>query len=368
MTETTIALDERRSASVQPGDLTAQLLACREKAGLDMEQAAKEMHLSLNILRALEKEDFAHLPEPPYVRGYLRSYAKLASKDPKELIHLYEQLRGAEPDAVEQHFAPAKPLNKVAQPALSSSTIKFILFGSVILLLGLISMIPGVRDWASSQWRDFSAQTNAPEVPRPAAALSTFTAQKQAEEKAAQDAIAQKQAEEKAAQDAQARKEAEAKTAAAQLTDTTTTTAATPSTAATTSTTTPSTASATPAAANTQTGMAATTADATATGTTPSTIASTDPNATPPTTTAPINGEVNVKMEFSEEVWVQIKDDNKKTIFESLNSPSSTKEFKATTPLNFKIGNANGVKIYLNGQPYDQAPYIKGSVARFKVE
>ena len=73
-------------------------------------------------------------------------------------------------------------------------------------------------------------------------------------------------------------------------------------------------------------------------------------------------------MEFSEEVWVQIKNEGKKTVFEALNSPGSTKEFKATTPLNFKIGNANGVKMYLNGQPYDQSPYIKGSVARFKVE
>jgi hypothetical protein len=33
-----------------------------------------------------------------------------------------------------------------------------------------------------------------------------------------------------------------------------------------------------------------------------------------------------------------------------------------------KIGNAPGVKIYVNGQPFDLAAHTKGSVARFRVE
>lgn len=143
MTETATSVEERTSSTVQPGDLTAQLVQCREKAGLDIEQAAEELHLSTHILRALEAEDFAHLPEPPYVRGYLRGYSKLADIDAKELIRVYEALRGAKPDEIAHHFAPARPLNKVAQPAMSSSTLKFIGFGALVLLLGLFSMIPG---------------------------------------------------------------------------------------------------------------------------------------------------------------------------------------------------------------------------------
>ena len=72
MTDTTNAKDET-SAAIQPGDLKARLVACRDKAGLNLEQAAEEMHLSQLIVRALDAEDFAHLPEPPYVRGFLRS-------------------------------------------------------------------------------------------------------------------------------------------------------------------------------------------------------------------------------------------------------------------------------------------------------
>lgn len=73
-------------------------------------------------------------------------------------------------------------------------------------------------------------------------------------------------------------------------------------------------------------------------------------------------------MEFAEEVWTQVKGEDKKTLFESLNTAGTIKEFKAKAPLDFKIGNAPGVKIYINGQLFDQNPHIKGSVARFKVE
>ena len=418
MTETNTVLDETRSAAVQPGDLTAKLVAYRTGRNMEQEQAAEEMHLPLHILRALEREDFAHLPEYPYVCGYLRGYAKLAEKDDRELIRIYKTLCGADPDAVGQKFSSAKSHNKVNQPALSSSTLKFIIFGSVVLVLGLISMIPGVRDWAQNTWSDFSAQTNAPEVPRPPAAIDTFAAQKAAEEKAAEEAQAKQEAtatqaatdnSSKAATDTPAANAASNEPVAAETkpvstepvaaetkpvstepvaaetkpasTDntattpiaTTTETASAASTTTTAASTTPASTTATPAAATTAvsaTTPAPTDPAALPAGTPPvaGTPTTTDPNAPPTTPPQPIAGEVTVKMEFSEEVWVQIKNEGKKTVFEALNSPGSTKEFKATTPLNFKIGNANGVKMYLNGQPYDQSPYIKGSVARFKVE
>ncbi|MDD5392453.1 MAG: DUF4115 domain-containing protein [Thiothrix sp.] len=439
MTETTTPVEEQSSA-VQPGDLTAKLAECREKAGLDLEQAADEMHLSANLLRSLEKEDFARLPEPPYVRGYLRGYAKLASVDAKDLIRIYEALRGADPDEIAHHFAPARSLSRVAQPSVSPVVIKLVLLAAVIIGLGAVVMSSGVQEWASNTWTSFSAQTAPPQVVRPAPALETFAAQKDAEEKvaaeqqtAASNAAATTPATPAAASTtdsaatstapatptASATADTTAPTAspAAPATDTATATATTtavpdskeakgtetassttPATPAAATTTTASstadkatatdtttvTPAATPATATTPpaTATAPTTAPAAAT-TTDSTAATT---ATPPATAAdgttpatptdaaaaptipPIAGEVNVKLEFADDVWMQVKDDGKKTVFESLNSKGTTKEFKATTPLNFKIGNAPGVKVYLNGQLYDQAPHIKGSVARFKVE
>jgi cytoskeletal protein RodZ len=391
VTETATSVEERTSSTVQPGDLTAQLVQCREKAGLDIEQAAEELHLSTHILRALEAEDFAHLPEPPYVRGYLRGYSKLADIDAKELIRVYEALRGAKPDEIAHHFAPARPLNKVAQPAMSSSTLKFIGFGALVLLLGLFSMIPGVRDWANHTWSAFSAQTNPPDVPRPPSAMDAYVAQKEAMERE-KDQAAQQLQQQQAATLAAAtpatptlvtppvaapvaptvatpeaeKATVETKTAATPSTDvaatpTADTTVVTPTSApVANSVTPPATAATTPAATTPET-----TATPSATTTTPpATVATAAADAAAPL----VAGEISIKMEFTEEVWMQIKGDDKKTLFESLNTSGNIKEFKATPPLNVKIGNAPGVKIFVNGQPFDLAPHTKGSVARFRVE
>lgn len=408
MTETTTPVEEQTSA-IQAGDLGKQLIACREKAGLDLEQAADEMHLSTSLLRSLEKEEFARLPEPPYVRGYLRGYAKFSDTDPKELIRTYEALRGANPDEIAHHFAPSRSLHRVAQqPSISPTIIKLLGVGVIVLGLGMLSLLPSVRDWTSSTWAAFSAKTAPPPVVRPAPALETFTAQKDAEEQAvvatpaatASDAtptVASTSTPETAAPAADAAATPTAPEGTTTPTASTDTTAATkPSDAATATTsdtapTTVATASstqdtattaptdsttvstATPAATTTTEASAATpSTPATATkgdATTVTTPPAATPDAAAATTPAqPIAGEVNIKLEFTEDVWMQVKDGGKKTLYESLNASGSTKELKATTPLNFKVGNARGVKIYLNGQLYDQAPHTKGSVSRFKVE
>ncbi len=359
MTETATSVEERTSSAVHPGDLTEKLVECREKAGLDIQQAAEELHLSATILRALEAEDFAHLPEPPYVRGYLRGYSKFADVDAKDLIRTYEALRGAKPDEIAHHFAPARPLSKVAQPIISTSTLKFIGFGALVLLLGLFSTIPGVRTWANHTWSSFSAQTNPPDVPRPPSAMEAYAAQKEAMEHEKDQAAAQQVA---AATAAMPTPEITQQTTAASTQD-----SPVVATADNTNVT-PEQPSATPTPATQAAAVEATPAPA-ATNTDTATA---DPNASPAAASAvdtPIApGEINIKMEFSEEVWMQIKGDDKKTLFESLNTAGNIKEFKATPPLNVKIGNAPGVKIFVNGQPFELAPHTKGSVARFRVE
>ncbi|UOG90552.1 MAG: DUF4115 domain-containing protein [Candidatus Thiothrix sulfatifontis] len=376
MTETAHSVEERTSAAVQPGDLTALLMACREKAGLDIEQAAEELHLSTHIIKALEREDFAHLPEPPYVRGYLRGYSKLADIDAKELIRTYEALRGAKPDEIAHHFAPARPLNKVAQPMISTSTLKFIGFGALVLLLGLFSMIPGVRDWANHTWSSFSAQTNPPDSQqRPPSAMEAYVAQKEALER--EKAAAEQQAQQAAAPSTPAPTpapvpEVVATAPSIQATQNPATPApeatvtSTQDTAAPTEAKAAETTAVTPAPATTP---ATTAPNAAETPVTPPATTPTDNAATPTDTAAtPTAGEVSIKMEFAEEVWMQIKGDDKKTLFESLNTAGNIKEFKAAPPLNVKIGNAPGVKIFVNGQPFDLTAHTKGSVARFRVE
>ncbi|MGA9854708.1 MAG: RodZ domain-containing protein [Gammaproteobacteria bacterium] len=62
--------------SVSDG-LGAALRSAREARGLSVHKAALDMHVSDDIIEALEHEDFASLGAPIFVRGHLRNYARL---------------------------------------------------------------------------------------------------------------------------------------------------------------------------------------------------------------------------------------------------------------------------------------------------
>jgi len=78
--------------------LGSRLVEAREKAGLSQKDIATDLHLDLPLIQALESEAFDDLPEPTYVRGYIRSYARLLSLDPEELLEIYGQLGPSEPE------------------------------------------------------------------------------------------------------------------------------------------------------------------------------------------------------------------------------------------------------------------------------
>jgi cytoskeleton protein RodZ len=66
----------------------ARLKAARETAGLSLDQAAQQLKLAPRQVRALEDEDFAHLPGRTFTRGFVRNYARLLNLDPEDLLAL----------------------------------------------------------------------------------------------------------------------------------------------------------------------------------------------------------------------------------------------------------------------------------------
>src|SRR5689334_5752193 len=70
-----------------PGRL---LRTARERAGLGTEDLAGQLKLAKGTLEALERDDFASLSEPVYIRGYYRKIAKLLTTvSEAELIGAY---------------------------------------------------------------------------------------------------------------------------------------------------------------------------------------------------------------------------------------------------------------------------------------
>jgi len=62
------------------------LRSTRERRGLSIDQVALETRISPRFLEALEAEQFAELPAPVYVRGFLRSYANYLRIEPEPLL------------------------------------------------------------------------------------------------------------------------------------------------------------------------------------------------------------------------------------------------------------------------------------------
>jgi cytoskeleton protein RodZ len=67
----------------------AMLRTARIQHNLNVEQVAKELHLDARIVTAIENDDHSALPEPIFVQGYLRSYARLVGLSADEIVSRY---------------------------------------------------------------------------------------------------------------------------------------------------------------------------------------------------------------------------------------------------------------------------------------
>ncbi|GAB4223763.1 MAG: hypothetical protein Tsb005_19700 [Gammaproteobacteria bacterium] len=73
--------------------LGARLQKAREKMKLSRDEIARKLFLTTPIIKSIEECNFKLLPEPVFIRGYLRSYAKLVGLPPDELIAEFNQIK-----------------------------------------------------------------------------------------------------------------------------------------------------------------------------------------------------------------------------------------------------------------------------------
>ncbi|UWN51246.1 Cytoskeleton protein RodZ [Alcanivorax sp. ALC70] len=82
-----------------PGE---RLRRAREEQGLSQDEVSKHLRLSLSYLRALEEDDYDRLPEPPFIKGYLRNYARFLGLPAEELARRFQQEVDAQHSAEDQ--------------------------------------------------------------------------------------------------------------------------------------------------------------------------------------------------------------------------------------------------------------------------
>lgn len=74
------------SASIAPFSVGTALREARVHLGLSVDEASHRIKFAPRQIEALEADDFAHLPEAAFLRGFVRSYARLVQLDPAALL------------------------------------------------------------------------------------------------------------------------------------------------------------------------------------------------------------------------------------------------------------------------------------------
>lgn len=91
---TTTAIDETHNGTQEKPGL--QLARVREKRGYSQEYVAGKLHLRVRIIELLESDDYDQMPEPVFIKGYLRAYAKLVGIPPEPLLEIFNSTYSTE--------------------------------------------------------------------------------------------------------------------------------------------------------------------------------------------------------------------------------------------------------------------------------
>lgn len=134
------ARDEADYLSFLPGQ---RLKKAREVRGLTVEQVAKELHLSVRFVGFMEADSYKDLPEPAFVRGYMRRYAQLVKLSPDDIASKFDQCYAADaetPAVDERPYNPVQLLGIITRPRLKFRRLfKWASWAlSVVLVVGIV--------------------------------------------------------------------------------------------------------------------------------------------------------------------------------------------------------------------------------------
>jgi len=167
MTDDEVRADAAPAASGEPASFGARLAAARERERLSVGDMAARLRLHVNQVRAIEGEKLALLPEPAYVRGFVRSYARSLGLDPAPLIDDLNAKLAPATDSVVDGIARARDYSPVRAAAHERASRSLVLGLS---LVGLVAL--GALGWYATR----QPRPEAVPAPAPAAAPASTAA------------------------------------------------------------------------------------------------------------------------------------------------------------------------------------------------
>jgi cytoskeleton protein RodZ len=351
--------------------LGTMLREAREHLNLSVAEVAAQIKFAPRQIEALESDDFRQLPEVAFLRGFVRSYAKILNLDAKPLLAALPQEKAAAAELIPASVEVPYPVDNTSQRQ------NLILLGAA-LLLAVIAVGFSVWHFTNPQRQSTVAKLETP-VP--------LTAEKQV----SPEPMVQKQITTAPSNPAEPKRQSSLiaeqttsrpenilpeKPKAVESSRQSSATAAQSSVRAT-----KTKAKAVASVAQSSVPVAKTKAEASATVAQSSVRAAKTKakaiEAAPQTQTTDSGNKVGteapntvLKLVFDEESWAEIKDKDGNMISSQINPRGSELNVKGQLPLSLVIGHAATTHVYKNGQPVDMSPYINSSseVARFTLQ
>ena len=287
-----------------PVSYGARLAAQRQSAGLGVTDVAAQLRLHPNQVRAIEQEDLARLPAPAYVRGFIRSYARMLKIDPSPLLSdLNAKLEPARESVVDGGATDYS----AAHAASRERKFPQWMFGTALLILIAL----GVVGWLANQ----PQQQTRPPTPVAVAAAAAAAPAPAPTEPTAPPISSQAPASQATASEATAG-EAAASTAAAD-----------------------------PVPAPTDTAEPTVTSSAIASGAAPTLV-----------------------LRFHGASWAEVTDRGGKILLSQLNSEGAEHALDGELPLTVVIGDANFTSVEVRGATFNLRPFTRNNVARFTIK
>lgn len=338
-----------------PG-LGDRLRAARMACNLDLAKLAARIHLTADMVDALERDDYAEMPARVFVRGYVRNYARAVNLPSESVLAQFDRLWPDEENRVSVHESPGLAADIPARRRWP----RLVTWLVLLAVIGLpLIWWQGYLDRYLKDWKGGSA----PSGETPAVALPT-----EAASPAAQPAISST---------GLAPLPPAKSGAASDLSE-----APMPSPASSAST---PTSSMTPASTESGNAIAATEPPAvnapmpeSATSAMGTLLPLPAPKAEVPTSSvAPVEQEPaaaveqvaeappKITLRFRRNSWVDIRDSTRSFKLVGIMKAGTQKTLGGKPPYNVVLGNANAVEMRVDGKPYDLKRHMRGNVARF---
>ncbi len=283
------------------------LRQAREAAAYSVSYVAAQTHLKEEVIVALEEDQFDRLPSDVFIKGYIRSYAKLLDIDPQELLVAY-------PNARDEHSETVVPKVKKAKKLHSSGVDPIVIWSSVTVVVILAGLL--------MSWWVYQEDNNPVEL---ASVVERFddehlsdVSEEQVQQSAEHDVVLGGVDPKHSSKEQNAIPDVVEEDSAEMI---------------------------------------------------PQQQAQVVPAIIEAPFSGGEIDKVRITVKYTQESWTEIFDARKRRLLHGLIKPGATRVISGQAPFNVFLGNSPGVQLEINGKPFDHSVYMRrNNTARFLID